>query len=222
MKTLRLSILFPFFLWNVFATQVKQQLHFTVEATSADGDSFEFKFKHKDGNEEKVASATQVKQQLQFTVDTTSADGDSFEVTFKNKDGTEEKVASPRYFAMLSADAMEFEVQYYVQNGRWSDRVLLEILYFSLQHDHTSGGRVDLRSAQIKLSKWDIHRRTSDHCSWDGISCNQDKQVTQIRLDGLDFTGTLPDELRDLSSLEVLEMKRKYSQFHEQSSGIEA
>jgi hypothetical protein len=184
MKTLRLSILFPFFLWNVFATQVKQQLHFTVEATSADGDSFEFKFKHKDGNEEKVASATQVKQ--------------------------------------LSADAMEFEVQYYVQNGRWSDRVLLEILYFSLQHDHTSGGRVDLRSAQIKLSKWDIHRRTSDHCSWDGISCNQDKQVTQIRLDGLDFTGTLPDELRDLSSLEVLEMKRKYSQFHEQSSGIEA
>jgi hypothetical protein len=184
MKTLRLSILFPFFLWNVFATQVKQQ--------------------------------------LRFTVDTTSADGDSFEVNFKHTDGTEEKVASPRYFAMLSSDAIEFEVQYYVQNGRWSDRVLLEILCFSLQRDHTSGGRVEIRAAQNRLSKWDIHRRTSDHCTWDGISCNQDKQVTQIRLDGLDLPGTLPDELKDLSSLEVLEMKRKYSQFHEQSSGIEA
>lgn len=150
--------------------------------------------------------STQVKHQMQFAVDKTSAEGETFEVTFSHSDGTEEKIACPLYFLMLSADALEFEVQHYVQSDRWSDRVLLEILYFSLQNDRTS----DLRSAQNRLANWDIQRRTSDHCSWDGISCNKDKLVTQIRLDNLEFTGTLPDDLSVLSSLEVLEMKRKH------------
>jgi Leucine-rich repeat (LRR) protein len=44
-----------------------------------------------------------------------------------------------------------------------------------------------------------------DECSWDGVSCNSDGEVTSLRLDDLGLSGNLPD-LSRLSSLVELDM----------------
>eukprot|EP00980_Cylindrotheca_fusiformis_P010929 scaffold2499_cov125-Cylindrotheca_fusiformis.AAC.20 len=159
--------------------------------------------------------STQVKKQLKYSADVTSTEGRTFELSYTTAGGSKGKVECPRYFLTLTSEVMEAEILFRHKHGRWSDRVLLEILYFSLDDDGSSRGKMDIRSAKNRVPKWNLQLRTSDHCTWEGISCNQGRQITQIQLDGLDFPGTLPDELSTLNSLEVLEMKREYPHRHE-------
>ena len=121
----------------------------------------------------------------------------------------EPKFRTPHYFLMLSSDARNVEIRYHQENGKWRERVLLEILYFSLQFGDTTGDpQTDFQLQSHRLSNWDIQKRADDHCRWNGITCNRDGKVTGIRLEQLDFSGTLPSELQDLDSLQVLELKR--------------
>ena len=45
---------------------------------------------------------------------------------------------------------------------------------------------------------------TGDHCTWAGVTCNADKQVTSLVLKDLGLTGTYPSTLNKLSALASL------------------
>jgi hypothetical protein len=45
---------------------------------------------------------------------------------------------------------------------------------------------------------------TGDHCTWAGVTCNADKQVTSLVLEDLSLTGTYPSTLNKLSALASL------------------
>ena len=119
------------------------------------------------------------------------------------------KFHAPHYFLMLSSDARNVEIQYRQKHGKWKERVLLEILYFALQFGDTTNTQTDFQLQSHRLSNWDIQKRADgQHCRWNGIMCDKEGKVTGIRLEQLDFSGTLPSELQDLDSLQVLELKR--------------
>jgi hypothetical protein len=43
-----------------------------------------------------------------------------------------------------------------------------------------------------------------DHCTWAGVTCNADKQITSLVLEDLGLTGTYPSTLHKLSALTTL------------------
>ena len=45
---------------------------------------------------------------------------------------------------------------------------------------------------------------TGDHCSWSGVTCNNDEKVTSLALNDLDLTGPFPSNLGKLSALTSL------------------
>jgi Leucine-rich repeat (LRR) protein len=47
-------------------------------------------------------------------------------------------------------------------------------------------------------------------CEWTGIVCNEDNQVTQIRWEHRDYTGTIPTEIRILSTLTHLDLSNNH------------
>jgi hypothetical protein len=48
---------------------------------------------------------------------------------------------------------------------------------------------------------------TNTPCTWHGVGCNDQNQVTSLRLHEHNLTGTLPPQIGDLSQLKVLHMK---------------
>jgi hypothetical protein len=141
----------------------------------------------------------------------TAPRSNTYDLEYTSEDGSKQIVACPIYFQInaLSNDALVNEVKYIVETGTFSPRVLLEILFLSLQYGHT-GTRTEFRHFSTKLSMWDMHKRNDDYCTWHGITCNAEKKVTGIWLEDLEFTGTLPTELSGMDSLEVLDLKRKF------------
>lgn len=140
----------------------------------------------------------------------------------------------PQYFSDLNDEAVEAEVEYRVKFDRWSDRVILEKLYFNLMwgksgfpdHYYDSNGEIEngnkvdesnidsTESSTPTIPKletadgWDIFDRTEDHCTWTGITCDGQK-VTEIRLDNYDLPGKITDDIQYLSDLEHLDVKGK-------------
>ena len=45
-----------------------------------------------------------------------------------------------------------------------------------------------------------------DHCKWHGVTCDNDKLVTELRLESNRLAGTLSTRIGDLSYLQVLDL----------------
>lgn len=125
----------------------------------------------------------------------------------------------PEYFIALDDSAVEEELEYRTLHGRWSDRVILEKLYFTLLFgksgfpDSGNGKRRKEQEPKMtcdeKLQKehgWDIYNRRDDFCNWTGITCLQQK-VTEIDLHLYELKGTLMEDLHHLSDLEYLDLR---------------
>ncbi len=124
----------------------------------------------------------------------------------------------PQYFKALSDDAVEKEVQYRTQHGRWSDRVILEKVYFGLLHGKSGFPDRDIQghddyddvSACREILNvdegWNVFVRDDDFCEWNGITCKK-KKVTGIRLNENDFKGTLTEDIQYLSHLDYIDLK---------------
>jgi hypothetical protein len=124
----------------------------------------------------------------------------------------------PRYFLLLEDEVVEQEVEYRMQNRRWSDRVLLEKLYFCALFG-TSGlpKPSDAPKEVQKLESaegWEILDRDSDYCTWEGVSCDDDDgKITQIRLGNFELGGTIPEALGYLETLVNLDLRGKLHNF---------
>lgn len=126
---------------------------------------------------------------------------------------------TPQYFMELRDKHVEKEVEYRAKNGRWSDRVILERLYFGLNFGrsgyplHYYDGYDDDEMQIPKLDKeegWDIYARDSNICEWKGVTCYRNK-VIELRLDNYEFKGTLPEAIQYLTDLEYLDLKGEHS-----------
>jgi Leucine-rich repeat (LRR) protein len=126
----------------------------------------------------------------------------------------------PRHFLWLSDQAVEAELQYRLQpwnvHQQWSDRVLVEKIYFTLFYGGTGLASKYLDAAdhfETDLRGWNIMDREKDkpvdanvHCSWEGLACNDDGELTAFRLEGFALEGTLPNDFNLLTKLEVLDL----------------
>jgi hypothetical protein len=131
---------------------------------------------------------------------------------YKVREGlVQEYTDVPRYFLFLPDEAVEDEVEHRVRFDRWTDRVILEKLYFSLLYGRS--GMPTEASVQreplkfLSAKGWKIFDRDSDYCEWEGITCKKDGLVTDIRLDSLNLQGTLPHDLQYLEDLEHIDLK---------------
>ena len=147
-----------------------------------------------------------------------------YQRTFTNgrsgETGVVESDQVPEYFLALDDPAVEQELEYRTQHGRWSDRVLLEKLYFSLlfgksgfPDDSNPKSRKDQPDQTLtcdeKLLKedgWDIYNRKDDFCNWTGITC-KDQKIKEIDLHLFELKGTLMNDLQYLSDLEYLDLR---------------
>jgi hypothetical protein len=144
-------------------------------------------------------------------------------IRFKEKGGDKhynEYDDGPRYFLVLSDQVVEQEVAFRVRQDRWSDRVLLEKLYFGLlygtsglppQYNNKNNNMKQARELQSleAAEGWEILDRTSDFCDWEGVTCGRPGTVTEIHLDNMSLQGTLPEDLYFLSNLEHIDLKGK-------------
>ena len=126
----------------------------------------------------------------------------------------------PRHFLWLSDQAVEAEFEYRLRpentKQRWSDRVLVEKVYFTLFYGGTGTAPKYIDAAdnfETDLEGWDIMDRNLDepvdaniHCDWEGLECNDDGELTEFRLDGFSLQGTLPNDLVLFTKLEVLDL----------------
>jgi len=133
----------------------------------------------------------------------------------------------PQYFTDLRDRYVESEVEYRVQHDRWSDRVILEKLYFGLTFgmsgfpEHYYEGDNDDANDELKLEPlkldredgWDIFARDEDYCQWTGVTCVENK-ITELRLNNYDLKGTLTDDIQYLSDLEYFDLKGEYEADH--------
>jgi hypothetical protein len=133
----------------------------------------------------------------------------------------------PQYFNDLSDHVVENEVEYWLEHGRWSDRVILEKLYFGLvfgasgfpDHYYSPNGvraaideDADDRGNTSPLEQaggWDIFVRSDNYCEWPGLTCHNNK-ITEIRLDDFQLKGTLNDDIHYLTDLEYLDLMGEY------------
>lgn len=117
----------------------------------------------------------------------------------------------PRYFLYLPDEVVETEVEYRIDNDRWSDRVILDKLYVSLVYGKTGLPTTDGKEPNkfVAAAGWNIQLdRKSNHCRWGGITCGARNQIISIRLfDTSNVQGTLPDDLHYLSDLAYLDLK---------------
>lgn len=126
----------------------------------------------------------------------------------------------PRHFLWLSDQAIEAELEYRLRpentKQKWSDRVLVEKAYFTLFYGGTGLASQYLDAAdhfETDLEGWDIMERDMDkpvdaniHCSWEGLECDDDGELTAFRLEGFALEGQLPTDIVFLSKLEVLDL----------------
>lgn len=122
----------------------------------------------------------------------------------------------PRHFLWLSDQAVEAELQHRITHGTWRERVLVEKLYFTLFYGGTGLATkyMDLvDDFQTDLEGWNVmdHNRTTtnrnDHCSWEGVDCDDDKNIIGFSIHGFSLEGTLPTDLYLMTSLKHLDLK---------------
>ena len=56
-------------------------------------------------------------------------------------------------------------------------------------------------------ANWSVNTGWSgsgDHCSWQGVTCNADKEVAQLSLIANQLSGTFPSDLNSLGSMQLL------------------
>ena len=78
-------------------------------------------------------------------------------------------------------------------------RFFMAALYFHLGGETWSDCTVQECSGNLFLSE-------VPECTWNGIVCNADGAIKEIHLNGRNVTGSLPDEIGLLDSLEVIAM----------------
>lgn len=102
------------------------------------------------------------------------------------------KVAVPRFMRHYSGDRIGEELNYYLlSKQRWSQRVVLELLYYALSYGTDYKPPEDFQSQPPCLKQmrnWmDL---TVDVCDWEGITCgdtrpsNRDQPRIQLKFDG--------------------------------------
>jgi hypothetical protein len=133
-------------------------------------------------------------------------------------DKKELRVEVPDFFIDYNQERIQNELDFYFENeGIWSERVLLEILYHALKpkHDpHECGGLTDWLSDTVPV------------CDWEGITCGpledtsilfyslEDDStpppdaVTRIELTDMHLQGTLPPELSLMDYLQHLNFNK--------------
>jgi hypothetical protein len=124
--------------------------------------------------------------------------------------GVYEMASTPRYFWGMQDEDVELEFQYHVKHNRWSDRVILDKLYFSLLYGLSGfpDGDKPRESQKLELAQgWEIGDRKSEFCGWYGITCSEKGKVIKIELSSLSLTGTLPKDLHVLRHLEHIDLK---------------
>jgi hypothetical protein len=80
----------------------------------------------------------------------------------------------PRHFLWLSDQTIQKELDYRLEKGRWSERTLIEKSYFTLFYGQTGLASQYMDSVDdfhTDLYGWDIMNRSSNHCEWEGIEC---------------------------------------------------
>jgi hypothetical protein len=139
----------------------------------------------------------------------------SLRVRYRKKEGfVQEYDDGGRYMMVLPDEVIAKEVLHRFQKNRWTDRVLLEKMYFDLLYGDDgppASFMADPEKQQrlILPEGWDIFDRKSDYCKWQGIKCGKPGKVTEIRLDSYELQGTLPHDLHGLKDLEHLDLKGK-------------
>ena len=88
------------------------------------------------------------------------------------------------------------------EDAKLVERYILAVLYFSMSSESWSRCSV-YNSTDCEAT---LFLSGADFCEWDGIGCNEDGNVTAIRLDGLSLIGTLPVEMGFLKHLTELDM----------------
>lgn len=120
---------------------------------------------------------------------------------------------TPRYFLLLDDEDVEEEVQYRSEQGQWSERVVLEKMYFCMLFGTSGLPRLSEAPKEVQklesVKGWDILERDSDYCTWEGISCDEDGDVIAIRLGSFNLGGTIPSILGDLETLKDLDLRGK-------------
>ena len=136
----------------------------------------------------------------------------------------------PQYFTDLRDRDVEQEMEYRVEHKRWSDRVILEKLYFGLlfgksgfpdnyyvngerdddnddKNNDSDGDNDEEESSKLeKEFGWDIFLRDENYCEWTGIICH-DNKITEIRLSNYELKGTLTEDIQFLTDLEYLDLQ---------------
>lgn len=136
----------------------------------------------------------------------------------ENKSGEEyfQTDDCPRHFLWLSDQAVEDELRHRRMHGTWRERVLVEKLYFTLFYGGTGLATkyMDLvDDFQTDLEGWTVmdHNRTTtnrnDHCSWEGVDCDDNKNIIGFSIHGFSLEGTLPTDLYLMTSLKHLDLK---------------
>ena len=126
----------------------------------------------------------------------------------------------PQYFTDISDPFVEWEIEYRVEHGRWSDQVLLEKLYFGLlfgrsgypNHyfvgDENHGTEPAYKRKLERAYGWsyNVFWRVVDVCALEGIFCI-DEKIRKIVLPSFDLAGTLTEAIQYLTDLEVLNLQ---------------
>ncbi|KAL3924802.1 MAG: hypothetical protein SGILL_000812, partial [Bacillariaceae sp.] len=119
----------------------------------------------------------------------------------------------PRHFLWLSDQAVEYELEYRREHGTWRERVLVEKLYFTLFYGGTglASKYMDfVDDFQTELEGWnvmDLNRTTSNkdqHCEWEGVECDEEKNIVKFSIHGFSLEGSLPTDLHHMTSLKHL------------------
>jgi Leucine-rich repeat (LRR) protein len=119
----------------------------------------------------------------------------------------------PRHFLWLSDQAVEYELEYRRKYGTWRERVLVEKFYFTLFYGGTgmASKYMDfVDDFQTELDGWnvmDLNRTTTNHdqhCEWEGVECDEEKNVIKFSIHGFSLEGSLPTDLHYLTSLKHL------------------
>ncbi|CAJ1953930.1 unnamed protein product [Cylindrotheca closterium] len=89
-----------------------------------------------------------------------------------------------------------------VLNHKLAQRFTMKVLDLSLRGDNTVQPAGTLNAAKWSASNF-------DECQWNGVKCNAEGLVTELRLGGRSYGGTIPREIRILQrSLEFLDISK--------------
>ena len=126
----------------------------------------------------------------------------------------------PQYFTDIKDRFVEWEIEYRVEHGRWSDQVLLEKLFFGLlfgrsgypnhyyvgDKDHGTEPAYKRKLERTYGWSYNVFRREMDICVLEGIFC-VDEKIRKIILPSFELTGTLTEAIQYLTDLEVLNLR---------------